>query len=208
MIKLIEVAKDLSEAAFLIGNEGVLIQDPKLRVHGNGFIQLDVDDRRRLHFWGHPRIPHQKTWTHIHDHCFCFKSQILKGSLVNIVYELSVVDIGSDHSKYKIYDVRRVEGTENTILMDTGERRHIAAAFIDRHGAGAIYHMYVGDFHESVPLEPSVTMIEKIGPTLKQAGWSPLILVRDGQEPDNEFHRDTVATQHDLWQIVWEICNG
>lgn len=46
------------------------------RVHGNGFIQLDVTPRTRLHFWS-PEIPRQKVATPIHDHVFGFVSYVI-----------------------------------------------------------------------------------------------------------------------------------
>jgi hypothetical protein len=37
------------------------------RVHGNGFIQLDLPDGKRLHVWDED-IPRQKVNTSMHDH--------------------------------------------------------------------------------------------------------------------------------------------
>ena len=57
--------------------------DRRPRVHGNGFIQLDLTDRRRLHVWGDHRIPRQSVPSTIHDHTFSFKSTIILGQLVH-----------------------------------------------------------------------------------------------------------------------------
>ena len=47
------------------------------RVHGNGFIQVDLTHDTRLHVWGDKRIPRQNTYTPIHDHVFGFKSHLV-----------------------------------------------------------------------------------------------------------------------------------
>jgi hypothetical protein len=46
------------------------------RVHGNGFIQVDLTADTRLHVWGDKRIPRQNVYTPIHDHVFGFESTI------------------------------------------------------------------------------------------------------------------------------------
>lgn len=53
------------------------------RVHGNGFIQLDLTDRRRLHIWGDPRIPRQRVPSTIHDHTFNFSSRVYRGQIIH-----------------------------------------------------------------------------------------------------------------------------
>src|SRR5665213_567737 len=57
------------------------------RVHGNGFIQLDVDPVTRIHFWGHHEIPRAKPMTPVHDHVFDFTSAVTKGWVLNINYD-------------------------------------------------------------------------------------------------------------------------
>src|SRR3546814_6146607 len=64
------------------------------RVHGNGFIQLDLTERGRLHIWGAPRIPRQKTATPIHDHVFGFESTVAVGRPVNLVFRIVYCESG------------------------------------------------------------------------------------------------------------------
>lgn len=39
------------------------------RIHGNGFLQIDLDPLRRMHVWDH-RWPRQIRDSSIHDHAF------------------------------------------------------------------------------------------------------------------------------------------
>ena len=48
--------------------EGSLGSEPRL--HGNGFIQLDLGDDQRLHIWSPDLPPAQRVSTQIHDHQF------------------------------------------------------------------------------------------------------------------------------------------
>jgi len=59
------------------------------RVHGNGFVQLDLTERSRLHIWGDPRIPKQKVATPIHDHVFGFESTIIVGRVISLTYAVT-----------------------------------------------------------------------------------------------------------------------
>ena len=59
-----------------------------IRVHGNGFLQLDLPDDCRLHIFAHPALPSQRQSTHIHDRRFGFGSKVLRGRLVNVCYSL------------------------------------------------------------------------------------------------------------------------
>src|SRR5512146_542220 len=59
------------------------------RVHGNGFIQLDITPTVRLHLWGDARIPRQRVATTIHDHAFGFTSRVVLGSLNHRVVHLA-----------------------------------------------------------------------------------------------------------------------
>lgn len=59
----------------------------RLRYHGNGFIQMKLDDERRLHVW-HPMFPVRKDHTGtIHSHRFDLSSTVLMGSLVHTTYK-------------------------------------------------------------------------------------------------------------------------
>ncbi len=67
-----------------------------IRVHGNGFIQIDISSLTRVHVFGHPLIPRQLTPTPIHDHRFGFHSMVLAGCLVNVDWKFH--NVGRPHT--------------------------------------------------------------------------------------------------------------
>ena len=172
------------------------------RVHGNGFIQLDLTEETRLHIWGDPRIPRQQVATPIHDHVFNFKSTVLVGRLINVRYDVTRrLDVVMTH---EVYQPEIREG-EDTILMPT---RDTVCPFVtggDLVMAGTLhptYYMHKQYFHETVATEPSASVIVKDSPTQAQgARTKPRVLVPIGKKPDNEFNR-YAADEDLLWHII------
>ncbi len=171
------------------------------RVHGNGFIQLDLTERSRLHIWGDPRIPSQKVATPIHNHVFGFESTILVGRVINVVYMVRVCKRGD----YRVYTPWIREG-EDTTLVPTATR--VAAHpsridMIDRRTSARTYDLLVGEFHETVaPDGPAATIIIKDDMTQAQgAAAKPGVLVPVDQKPDNNFNRYN-ADEDLLWRII------
>lgn len=178
----------------------------KPRVHGNGFIQVDLDEEFRLHVWGHPSIPRQSVYTPIHDHQFEFKSIVLKGLLLNEVFEWWPWRGGS----FKVYQAQAT-GPANTLLRDTGERGHLVLAHyhllegVEAGGLGpTTYEMRPGQIHNSTALVPTVTVIRKQGKTLSQGGPPSRVFVPEGREPDNTFDRESHSPFF-LWNIISEV---
>jgi hypothetical protein len=168
------------------------------RVHGNGFVQLDLSPTRRLHVWGDPRVPRQLVPTTIHDHTFSFRSIVCRGQLVHREIDVRPGLAGA----YEMYYAVTNHG-EDTRLVRNGARYHatIAAEHLLREGDEYTFEKF--RFHETVAPWLCVTVIEKDGPTLAQGGPSPNVLVPFGWEPDNTF--DRYQTDADLlWQIVDE----
>ena len=95
----------------MINLEAVRASGSRPRVHGNGFIQLDLTERSRLHVWGDPRIPRQKVSTPIHDHVFGFTSTIIVGRLINVIYDVELRRFGD----FNIFTPEIREG-EDTVL--------------------------------------------------------------------------------------------
>lgn len=173
------------------------------RVHGNGFIQVDLTETTRLHVWGDKRIPRQNVYTPIHDHVFGFKSTLIVGRLINITYSAHRAKYGD----YRVFEPNMREG-EDTILVPTRGRMRIAptqADLIEQNTSNKTYEIDPFIFHETFVTEPTVTIIEKTGPTQAQGcEVKPRVLVRYDQEPDNEFNRYT-ADPELLWRIVERV---
>lgn len=173
----------------------------KPRVHGNGFIQLDLDERQRLHIWGDPRIPKQSVGTTIHDHVFAFDSIILVGRLLNVVYSVNKVAHSGD---YTVYTPTLRQG-EDTMLEPTDIdviARPLRVELVQVHTRYDSYHMPAFEFHETFTTEPSATVITKTGRTQAQGSKIfPRVLVPIYEEPDNKFTRYDVH-EDNLWRII------
>lgn len=192
----------------------------KPRVHGNGFIQLDLDvaGRTRLHVWD-DRIPRQSSPTPIHDHVFALRSRVLCGTLIHEELTPVARDQGGTH---RIFRAQQEEGTQNTILVpDVGE----VVLDVEQRlvlGAGSVYTFPAYALHQTNYRGTTATIMRKI-PASHPGGCMagsesrcappgscacfdygrPRVLVPVGAEPDNEFRRDAFAPEP-LWLIIAE----
>lgn len=169
------------------------------RVHGNGFIQLDLTPLVRLHIWGHPDIPRQEVSTPVHDHAFGFTSRILMGALTNRRYRWVQTSVG-DHEVHVV----NIRDREDTTLHGTGEYGRLEQESERSYLSGHRYTMHPGDIHESIAEELTVSVIRKTGPTLSQGGPTPRVFVRRGLQPDNTFHRYQLDPEK-LWAIIANV---
>lgn len=183
------------------------------RVHGNGFIQLDLTDRVRLHIWGHPDIPRQSQPTPIHNHVFSFRSWCLIGRLVNVEYELE-----RSGAEFQIYEAVTRQNEDTILVCDeelTGIRHVRTTVTVPEalndgvsYEMRSSYYFHRFNFHEIFTPEPTITVMKKDGPTLAQgSGISPAILVPTGRTPDNDFNR----YGHDpklLWDIIADVIDS
>lgn len=172
------------------------------RVHGNGFIQLDLTARRRLHVWGDPRIPRQVVPSTIHDHTFSFTSIVVGGQIVN-----RCVDLKEDsNGAYEMYQAVTNHG-EDTRLVKSSARFNATVTAEHLLRAGDTYQFEARRFHETIAPWLCVTVIDKDGPTLAQGGPNPNVLVPTGLQPDNTFDRYQVEPGR-LWTIIYEALSA
>jgi hypothetical protein len=168
------------------------------RVHGNGFIQIDLPGDRRAHFWGHHAIPRQSSATPIHDHRFDFSSRVLRGSIVNVTY----YETWGEGRDFEIYTPVFRQG-EDTKLEPTGRQIRVEPVRVQMFTPEMTANSYfsvAGVFHETMVNEPTATLITK-GQTYQ---ITPRVLVPLGKQPDNEFTRYDVS-ESDIWAIVEDI---
>lgn len=173
----------------------------KPRVHGNGFIQLDLNSSgtKRLHVW-HEDIPRQEVATPIHDHVFDLRSTVLTGTLIH--EELDVIDawinpVGS----HRVYRAQQEPGTQNTILVpdeDTVSLEVVQRLIL---GPGSIYTFPAWHLHTTDHRGLTATVMDKIN--APDSYGRPRVLVPVDSEPDNEFHRDGFEEEY-LWSFIRE----
>ena len=174
------------------------------RVHGNGFIQLDLEWPYRLNFWG-PDIPRQETPTPIHNHVFDFYSRLLKGQMFNVRYDLQP---GKDYHLYK--PVPR-HGEDTELRLMGGYSTSVKQTSIDQlslQGEPSTvtgYFMKRGDFHETEPLGNAVTLIGILPQnSIVSSELYPMVLVKAHELPDNTFDRHGFSENY-LWDLIHTI---
>ena len=172
------------------------------RIHGDGFLQLDLKNGSRLHIWGDPRIPERPNTAHIHDHRFDLISHILLGELRNLSYNAVPDDNGLVH----IYRIKRINnGTtekqgppyEMPVLEDS--QRYKLLAIDDKYiEQGENYFHPHGVLHETQPQKLSVSVVTK--PFVSES-WVPRVVCRINEGIDNTFSRYCLPEEV-LWEII------
>ncbi len=176
----------------------------KPRVHGNGFIQLDLNDSgtKRLHIW-HEDIPRQVVATPIHDHVFDMRSTVLTGTLIH--EELEPRDPAPFHTgTHQIYRAQQEPGTQNTILVP--DEGNVALDIVQRLvlGEGSVYTFPAWKLHTSDHVGLTATVMEKVN--APETYGRPRVLVEVGSEPDNEFKRDGFDPET-LWPFIDQVAH-
>ncbi len=180
------------------------------RLHGNGFIQLDIPPdiyghERRLNIWD-PELEGlgQIVRTGIHDHRFSFLSRIIVGHQINVEYKLD--NISSDEyppkDGYHIYKPIRKEGTEDTKLERFSAYEYkLVVNRVDEIPLGQSYYMDMSKFHDTLPQDLTATIMTKM---FVDESKIPSVMVSVNEEPDNEFDRDTVDKEI-LWDSIRKV---
>ncbi len=177
-----------------------------IRVHGNGFIQIDVDNRTRINVWS-PLIPAQKVYTGIHDHRFNFVSTIWYGTLYNRVYKPIIVSkpkkpVETEFQVFEALPTLRFDGDEDTKLTATDS--WIVGGMnpsTETHVQGQAYYLPRYEFHESVVKRFAVTCMTRFS---VDTIHKPRVLVKIGETPSNEFDKHGLDT-NSIWEIVLKL---
>lgn len=169
-----------------------------IRVHGNGFIQIDLPDNKRVNVWGHPDIPRQAVSTQLHDHRFDFISFVLRGAMVNAGYQ-AYVPMHSP-ATHDVYTPEKREG-EDTVLVPHGPALRVRPYHAQVVPAGESYRLPAGSIHETFVNQPTATlMIKGDVRDIPVRVFCPV-----GKKPDNDFVRHEAMNEADLWRIVTEV---
>lgn len=192
-------------ALALIGNIPALYSHAKenMRVHGNGFIQIDIAPHLRLHIW-EEAIPCQATNTPIHDHRFGFESLILTGTLVNVSYE-AIPESRGEHVSYgrlhRLYNPVVRNGEDTVLVPAEDEEVWMLRQTVDYHPAGSEYSFEAFDFHETRYQGLTATLLRKI---IEYPRHVPRVACLSHLKPDNDFDRYK-ADRDLMWAIVNEV---
>lgn len=162
------------------------------RLHGNGFLQIDVMPNWRLHVFHPELIPYgQKVRTTMHDHVFDMTSHILFGTLRHKHYKMIVPP--EDFGDYDVFSVlyNGNRTVESTLIKDgIGSVDFILLASYEMN-AGSVYKFKAGEWHESESDGLTITLIHKSDPKMNRAR----VAVAVGKSPDNNYKRDSVPKE-------------
>lgn len=171
------------------------------RVHGNGFIQVDLLEKDcRLHIWPEPKLETQKVYTGIHNHNFSFTSKILLGTLLHIEYEGVKQSISGFHHVYKTIPRDR---EDKGLILASPHRYNLGKSRWFWLGQGSQYDFEYGKFHDSKGLGLTATLMrkKKVEPLTEV-----YVLCNYNEVPDNDFNRYQY-TPEALWPIIEDVFN-
>lgn len=195
------------EQNYLYDVKDFIFTGRNIRVHGNGFIQVDLPENKRLHVWGHPDIPRQVESSQIHSHRFGFESTILVGSLVNAVYKQHVVVDRKEYMDSELYDVYEpVQRTAEDTVLIKREQAPISLSYpsLAIYKAGERYSMNPKEIHETFVNQPTATLMTKL--SVAPDDYKPEVFLPLGKTPDNGFNRYELDINEDrLWRIVMDV---
>lgn len=177
------------------------------RVHGNGFLQLDLtpdvyggQPGKRLHIW-HSDLPRQATKSSIHDHVFDMESVILCGKLTHVEFTADTTPEG----EYSVYYAEAQPETNNTILATHGHRVDLRVTGTEIYFPWTSYTFPAFELHDSFGDDYTATIITKTARVQSVGTGLPRVLVPYGEDPDNEFDREGFDPET-LWPFVQKIC--
>lgn len=172
------------------------------RVHGNGFIQLDVAPDTRLHVWGHRDIPRQSSYTGIHDHVFGFRSKVVVGRVFQVKYSRCPKAFGK---MYRIFTPMTREGEDTVLVPADAPLIRLDHAHIRMVEQGSYYTMQPGEVHETVSDGWAATIMTK---TRRRPHAVARVFVPEGRAPDNDFNRNAALSPEKCWNIIEEVTAG
>lgn len=165
------------------------------RLHGNGFIQLDLFDNKRLHFWT-DNMSAQSVSTQIHDHRFDLKSYILLGKLIHIHYRYS---IAAFEGTYHFYIAKQRKDHDTELVRDDVRCSYYLQEMCrSEMSAGSIYTFPKKEFHETRAVGLTCTLIEKLD---TERHYSPRVACYHEHMPDNKFTRYDTDPEL-LWNVI------
>ena len=163
------------------------------RLHGNGFLQLDLRDGYRLNIWS-PDLPStQRVSTPIHDHRWSFTSRVLLGVQTHSEYAFDEEPEGT----HEVYEVCRNAVSEDTLLRGMGIYGTPRRLNDLRIPAGDSYCFFKGLFHATPTPGYAMTLMCKYGVNPMH---STRVLCGRDLYPDNVFNR----YQEDF-ELLWSI---
>lgn len=173
-----------------------------IRIHGNGFIQIDVDTYSRLHIWSNS-FPKQKVWTGIHDHRFSFFSTCIFGDgiLNKNYFENNDDQLSGPQPDYKVYVAKPRKGEDTELVFSgvviPGYKLWVVKLPVPM---GRSYSLPSGYLHETLLEFPEALAVTHMTKYDIKSLTEPRVLCPVDREPDNSFDRHRWSDEE-----VWEM---
>ena len=167
------------------------------RVHGNGFIQIDLPEDRRLHIWPDEKLETQKVYTGIHNHRFSFESQVLLGTLHHTQFRVVQLP-GGEYQLYKTIPRDREDKGLSLFSEDYFSLENPQDFYLS---VGSRYNFPYRAFHDSRGIGLTATLMRK---TFVDEDMEVLVLCPRDKTPDNEFGKYKIP-QEKIWPIVKKV---
>ena len=156
------------------------------RFHGNGFIQVYLNELTRMHIWS-PAFPATRVVNaQIHDHRFWFTSKILLGAIMHEEYDVSTeydkCCAGVSRFPHGLYETEGHSKVQPLAKVNTC-RVELTGTFLYR--AGDTYNFGgPGHYHKTIAHEGllTVSIMTKVDPE-----YHSRIVALNDEEPDHAF---------------------
>lgn len=164
----------------------------KIHFFGLGFIQLKLNDKSRMHFY-HPELP--PFVDEPHNHRYDFKSKVLKGKLINSLYNIKINFVDEQD-----YIIKNVDCIHDSIINDELFKQTIPCSINKICDIityeNSEYFLNKEQFHTITTNVPTITYIERFNITKKYAQ----IVVKNNFEEKCPFSK--IINENELWDLV------
>lgn len=169
----------------------------QVRMHQNGFLQLDLlDGMSRLHIWSEELPKAQDPRTPIHNHTFDFNSQIILGKLTHVEYDwieiieeqdgLEQLPVGINNDDPVCYLYTGSGDYQNLVPVGVEGTVHETGRF--DFGVDDVYSFQHERYHDSWGNGLTATIMTKTA--LNQIPRATVVVPLGEGGPDNSFRRD------------------
>lgn len=173
----------------------------KPRFHGNGFVQLYIGERKRLHIWT-PELPAIRSHNaRIHDHRYDMESEILYGCLQHTTFD-TWVKINGGYEIIQLDGASEVRHKPGHILTEefAWQIRHRYSFF-----KGSSYNFKQHLFHDSASDIFTVTVMTKSPENSND--FARIIVPKGTPQPTHAFAPEYQPSQSQLWKIISQACH-
>lgn len=168
--------------------ERLKLLDVRPRWHGNGFVQLPLNETQRMHVWGLDTQPRPTNNARIHNHTWRMTSHVLWGVLEHRTYNVSKWHPSGEYNLWEI-DGHAFRDPVQSDAELTG---------LYKLATGSVYDFPAGQFHESVAQHALTVITKTKSPTDADL---PQTLAPYGEEP-YDAHGDTMMSDEAMWMAI------